>query len=119
MLIRARIPGTKSGEGPTASQAIPKPVHKDLLAVLRQDSPVPRSDASTPDFARTAAEVADSAALLDKEDPVPDLPDDEAGRLGFRRLTATPIKEVAKTAAEVADTAQILDAEEAEEVRDD
>jgi len=50
---------------------------------------------------------------------VPDLPDDEAGRLGFRRLTATPIKEVAKTAAEVADTAQILDAEEAEEVRDD
>lgn len=77
-----------------------------------------RSGSSTPDFARTAAEVADSAALLDKEEPAPDIPDDEAGRLGFRRLTSTPIKEVAKTAAEVADTAQLLDAEEAEEVRD-
>ena len=99
------------------AQAKPKPLHKDLLTVLHQDGPVPRSDTSTPDFVRTAAEVADSAALLDKEAPEPDVSDSEAGRLGLRRLTHTPIQEVAKTAAEVADTAQSLDAEGAEEVR--
>jgi hypothetical protein len=55
--------------------------------------------------------VADSAALLDKDEPEPDLSDTEAGKLGFRRLTHTPIPEVANTAAEVADSASMLDLE--------
>lgn len=69
------------------------------------------SGASIPRLARTAAEVADSAALLDKENPEPDISDEEAGRLGLRRLSSTPISIVARTAAEVADSAQALDLE--------
>lgn len=71
----------------------------------------PGSGASTPSFVRTAAEVADSAALLDKEDPEPEIPDEEAGRIGYRRMSATPISDVANTAAEVADDACWLDDE--------
>jgi hypothetical protein len=79
---------------------------KELLT--RNES---RSGASTPIMAKTAAEVADSAALLDREEAEPEISDEEAGRLGVRRLSSTPIPEVAKTAAEVADTARTLDAE--------
>ncbi|KAK1751718.1 hypothetical protein QBC47DRAFT_74523 [Echria macrotheca] len=68
-----------------------------------------RSGASTPAFARIAAEVADSAALLNQEKPETPIPDELAGQIGYRRLTATPIIEVANTAAEVADTAKDLD----------
>jgi hypothetical protein len=71
-----------------------------------------RAGDSTPDFARTADEVADSAALLDQEEPEPQIPDDEAGRIGYRRMSATPISEVANTAAEVADAARNLDNDE-------
>lgn len=35
--------------------------------------------------------------------------DEEAGRIGYRRMSQTPIPQVAETAAEVADTAAILD----------
>jgi len=73
-----------------------------------------RSGATTPTFAKTAAEVADSAALVNKEDPEPRMSDDEAGRIGYRRLTSTPIAEVARTAAEVADTAKELDSDDKE-----
>ena len=69
------------------------------------------SGASTPGFVRTAAEVADSAALLDRDDDEPKVTDEEAGRTGYRRLSATPIPDIANTAAEVADTAQALDSE--------
>ena len=89
-----------------------KNASKGPLEALKQEFAESRSGASTPGFVRTAAEVADSAALLDKDPPDPEIPDDEAGRLGVRRLTATPIPEVAKTAAEVADTAKQLDSEE-------
>ncbi|KAK0630599.1 hypothetical protein B0T17DRAFT_488716 [Bombardia bombarda] len=91
----------------------PHPVAADAAKELLGRSE-PRSDsgASTPTYARTAAEVADSAALLNKEEPESQMPDDEAGRIGFRRLTATPISEVANTAAEVADSAKKLDREE-------
>ena len=78
---------------------------------MLQDS-ISRSGASTPGFVRTAAEVADSAALLDQEDPEPEITDEEAGRLGVRRLSLTPIPQVAMTAAEVADTARTLDRDE-------
>jgi hypothetical protein len=70
------------------------------------------SRSSTPGFAKTAAEVADSAALLDQEDAEPEISDEEAGRLGVRRLSSTPINEVAKIAAEVADSARCLDLDE-------
>jgi hypothetical protein len=65
--------------------------------------------ASTPDYAGVAAEVADSAAILNKEKPETPVPDELAGKIGYRRLTSTPIGEVASTAAEVADTAKDLD----------
>jgi hypothetical protein len=55
--------------------------------------------------------VADSAALLDRDQPTPEISNEEAGRIGFRRLTQTPIPQVASTAAEVADVAAALDRE--------
>jgi len=65
----------------------------------------------TPDYARIAAEVAESAELLDQSPPTPPMSDDEAGQTGYRRMSHTPIPEVANTAAEVADTAAQLDKE--------
>jgi hypothetical protein len=79
--------------------------------LLGRAQPSSSSGTSTPSFVRTAAEVADSAALLDGEEPEEDIPDEEAGRIGFRRMSTTPIPDVAATAAEVADTAQRLDDE--------
>lgn len=66
---------------------------------------------STPirQVADTAAEVADTAAAIDREPtPVPSS-DEEAGRTGERRMSSTPINEVADTAAEVADSAATID----------
>ncbi|THV45267.1 hypothetical protein BGAL_0509g00040 [Botrytis galanthina] len=68
-----------------------------------------REQASTPDLANVAAEVADSAELLDETPPTPPMSDTEAGKTGYRRLSYTPIPEVAATAAEVADTAAHID----------
>jgi hypothetical protein len=55
-----------------------------------------RAETSTPDLANVAAEVADSAATLDQErdPPTPPISDEEAGRIGFRRMSSTPIPEV-------------------------
>ena len=75
---------------------------------------ISRSEARTPDLARVAAEVADSAATLDRETPTPEVDDEEAGRIGLRRMSTTPMPEVAETAAEVADSAAIVDREEDE-----
>lgn len=72
-----------------------------------QDLVVQRGN--TPDIANTAAEVAESAATLDLDEPPPVVSDEEAGRLGPRRMSQTPIPEVANTAAEVADSAAELD----------
>jgi hypothetical protein len=81
-----------------------KEMHEDQLAC-----PVDRSEIDKLSYARTAAEVADSAAILDREpSPVP-LSNEEASRIGERRLSATPIPEVAETAAKVADSAAIID----------
>ncbi|KAH8589255.1 hypothetical protein B0O99DRAFT_600054 [Bisporella sp. PMI_857] len=72
-----------------------------------------RNSSSTPItvVAETAAEVAESAANLDRDRDVatPEITDEEAGRIGFRRMSSTPIPEVANTAAEVADVAAKLD----------
>ncbi|KAI0841792.1 hypothetical protein F5Y06DRAFT_293491 [Hypoxylon sp. FL0890] len=72
----------------------------------------PSSGAQTPDFAKTAAEVAESARILDPETPEPEISDGEAGRIGYRRLSSTPIRQVSDTAMEVADVAAMLDADD-------
>ncbi|KAL1882748.1 hypothetical protein VTK73DRAFT_873 [Phialemonium thermophilum] len=97
---------SKSSEGGGNSAQRPT-VANAALEILNRSAP--QSGASTPSFVRTAAEVADSAALLDKEESEPDMPDEEAGRRGFRRLSSTPIQQVADTAADVADTAASID----------
>lgn len=74
-----------------------------------QNLSYPHSGADTPTLAMNAAEVADSAALLDEEEAEAEISNEEAGRIGFRRLSSTPIIEVADIAAEVADSAQGLD----------
>ncbi|OTA60415.1 hypothetical protein K449DRAFT_396345 [Hypoxylon sp. EC38] len=71
----------------------------------------PSSGTQTSDIAKTAAEVADSARILDPETPEPEISDEEAGRIGYRRLSSTPIRQVADTAMEVADVAAMLDAD--------
>ncbi|APA15112.1 hypothetical protein SS1G_08690 [Sclerotinia sclerotiorum 1980 UF-70] len=68
-----------------------------------------RQQSTTPDLANVAAEVADSAALLDETPPTPPMSDKDAGKIGYRRLSNTPIPEVADTAAEVADSAALVD----------
>lgn len=77
------------------------------------DYVVVRSETRTPDHANVASEVADSAATLDRDrdPPTPPISDEEAGGIGYRRMSSTPIPEVAKTAAEVADSAAIIDKE--------
>ncbi|KAI1660368.1 hypothetical protein F4813DRAFT_379203 [Daldinia decipiens] len=70
------------------------------------------SGTQTPDFAQTAAEVADSARTLDPETPEPEISDGEAGRIGTRRMSTTPIGEVSETAIEVATVAATLDVDE-------
>lgn len=74
-----------------------------------------RNGARTPELADVAAEVADVAATLDRDQPTPPISDEEAGRIGFRRMSLTPIPQVAITAAEVADSAAVIDKEEEEE----
>ncbi|RKU40280.1 hypothetical protein DL546_000218 [Coniochaeta pulveracea] len=101
----------KDSGGPEPETDSEPQVANAAKKLLNRAGPSSGSGTSTPSFVRTAAEVADSAALLDKEEPEEDVPDEEAGRTGFRRMSATPIPEVAATAAEVADTAQRLDGE--------
>ncbi|KAK4176095.1 hypothetical protein QBC36DRAFT_330058 [Triangularia setosa] len=62
-----------------------------------------QSGTGTPDFVRTAAEVADSAALLNEGVPARDPRD------GLLERAPTPMSKTATTAAEVADTAEALD----------
>ncbi|KAI1402246.1 hypothetical protein F4819DRAFT_496183 [Hypoxylon fuscum] len=66
------------------------------------------SGTQTPDMAKTAAEVADSARIVYPRTPEPEVSDGEAGRIGFRRLSATPIDQVAQTAMDVATVAATL-----------
>lgn len=96
------------------------PKGADLLKTPNSepDYVVVRADTHTPDLARVAADVADSAEILDQRTPTPEIGDEEAGRLGLRRMSETPIPEVANTAAEVADSAAILDKEDAAEIKE-
>lgn len=89
-----------------------QPVEKPVDARLSRLNPESRSATGSPNFASVAAEVADTAAILNKEAPETPITDEEAGKIGYRRMSSTPITEVANTAAEVADTARDLDSAE-------
>jgi hypothetical protein len=98
--------GDDFGENSTIGQKI---AHEKRAADAELDRVVITSQTNTPMYASTAAEVADSAAILDREASPAPIPDEEAGRTGERRLSSTPIPQVALTAAEVADSAAIID----------
>jgi hypothetical protein len=104
---------TSSGmETPSSKESLlqpvaPKPTSR--VGALRSSDVDPLDRAQTPDIANVAAEVAESAALLDQGQPTPPISDEEAGRIGYRRMSNTPIPQVALTAAEVADVAAKLD----------
>ncbi|KUI59545.1 Midasin [Cytospora mali] len=83
------------------------------VEALKQSEKVHQSGTSTPEYARTAAEVADSAALVDPATPEPEVSNEVAAEVGYRQMTSTPPQEAADTAAEVADTAKALDTNEA------
>jgi len=97
--------GDDFGVKATASQKV---AHEKRSADAGPDYVVVH-DQNPTDGPGNAAEVADSAALLDKEASTPTVPDDEAGRIGLRRLSTTPIRDVARVAAEVAQSAASLD----------
>lgn len=101
--------------GPEATTG-QKDAHGMRAQDAQPDHVVIRSETNTPVYAMTAAEVADSAAMLDREpSPVP-VSDEEAGRTGERRMSSTPIPQVALTAAEVADIAMIIYQDDEEDV---
>lgn len=77
----------------------PQPIAARLEALKEADK-VDRSATSTPEYARTAAEVAESAALVDPPTPQPETVD---------AVASASQQEAAETAAEVADTAEELD----------
>lgn len=77
---------------------------------LRQPGEIERAE--TPEFARVAAEVADSAALLDRSTPEPESFEKATGETALEAPASAHIQEIANTAAEVADTAEALDVDE-------
>ncbi|KXX79451.1 hypothetical protein MMYC01_203729 [Madurella mycetomatis] len=70
------------------------------------------SGSSTPIFARTAAEVADSAALLHEEVPRRQTSRVDSWSSDARKGIPTPLSEDVETGAEVADTAEATDNDE-------
>lgn len=89
----------------------PQGVNKKPLIEEIETSTTP-SGTQTPNFLETADEVADSARIVDPETPEPEIADDEAGKIGLRRMSFTPINEVAETSMEVATVAAALDKDE-------
>lgn len=92
----------KNDDKPSDSNHIQQPQPQPIarLEALKDAEKVDRSATSTPEYARTAAEVAESAALVDPPTPQPEAADAAA---------SDPPQEAANTAAEVADTAEELD----------
>ncbi|GAB1320563.1 hypothetical protein MFIFM68171_10773 [Madurella fahalii] len=88
-----------------------KPLPKHLQPAINAEVDH-RSGTSTPDFVRTAAEVAESAALLHEEVPRRQTPRVDSWSSNARKGTPTPLSEDAETAAEVAGTAETLDNDE-------
>lgn len=96
------VQATKNDDQPSSTihvqQPQPQPVAR--LEALKEAEKVDRSATSTPEYARTAAEVAESAALVDPPTPQPERED---------AVESAPHQDAADTAAEVADTAEDLD----------
>lgn len=99
--------GDDFGSHATAGQ---RDAHDIRAADAKPDYVIVRPDEdSVHQAAEDAAEVADSAALIDREkSPLP-MSDEDAGRTGERRLSVTPIQQVADVANEVADVAALID----------
>lgn len=89
----------------------PETATTDHLESAAQEQEISSAEYNDTDeeSADTAAEVADAAANIDRESTPALVSDEEAGRIGYRRLSNTPIPQVALTAAEVADSAAIID----------
>jgi hypothetical protein len=105
-------PANIEAEAPSTKKPVQSPFaekHTSRIDALQAEDSDAREGARTPDIANVAAEVADTAAFLDRGQSTPPISDEEAGRIGYRRLSNTPIPEVASTAAEVADVAAKLD----------
>ncbi|KAH8801495.1 hypothetical protein F5884DRAFT_684598 [Xylogone sp. PMI_703] len=100
--------GDDFGSEATAARKL---AHEKRAADADPDFVVVKEEDSTSNDWTVAAEVADSAALLDKGVATPTVPDELAGKIGLRRLSNTPIEDVARVAAEVAQTAASLDAD--------
>ncbi|PVH80081.1 hypothetical protein DL98DRAFT_515767 [Cadophora sp. DSE1049] len=98
--------GDDFGPDATISQ---KDAHNLRAQDAEPDHTIIRQDSHSPELADAAAEVADTAQTLDRDAPTPPISDEEAGRIGYRRMSTTPIPEVADTASEVADIAATLD----------
>ena len=95
--------------GPDATVA-QRDAHSRRASDAKPDLVIIRDQTSTPDFVNVAAEVADSAAILDRsQSNTPAISNEEAGKIGYRRMSMTPIQDVADIAAEVADSAAIID----------
>jgi hypothetical protein len=103
--------------GPDATTG-QKDAHDMRALDAEPDHVVMRSETGTPVYAKIAAEVADSAAMLDREPSPAPVSDEEAGRTGERRMSSTPIPQVALTAAEVADVAAIFDQDDQDDQDD-
>ncbi|EPE28643.1 hypothetical protein GLAREA_09764 [Glarea lozoyensis ATCC 20868] len=107
-----RQPTNTEAEAPPTKEPVQSPFaakHTPRIDALQAEDSEAREGARTPDIANVAAEVAETAAFLDRGQSTPPISDEEAGRIGYRRLSNTPIPEVASTAAEVADVAAKLD----------
>ncbi|RFU29690.1 hypothetical protein B7463_g6630, partial [Scytalidium lignicola] len=104
--------GDDFGPEATASRKV---AHEKRAADADPDFVVVKEEENITDESDVAAQVADSAVLLDKEASTPPVSDDVAGRTGLRRLSNTPIQDVARIAAEVAQSAASLDKDDQDE----
>lgn len=94
---------------------LPEPITKaPTPKIIELEEPIPSSDTQTSDIAKVAAEVADSACAIDSQAPEQEISDVEAGRMGIRRMSNTPISEVAQTAMEVSVVAATLDGDDSD-----
>lgn len=93
------------GEQPAERSTVVPTIAHAAKELMHRVDPRSESETSTPGVAETAAEVANSAALLDKEDTEPTVAD--AAKELMHSVDPRPT--IAKTAAEVADSAQLLD----------
>lgn len=78
------------------------------VEALKHSDEVDPARSSTPEIIKTITEVSESAALLDRSTPEPEVPETTADRIEEYSST-TLMSNAAGTAAEVADSAALLD----------